>query len=87
MTLTERIKILESKIENLEKKIYSHNKLNPSCIIEEAQKNLKDISDNKKISATINSFTTLVKDLEQTWISNKKEKKEKKKKSQKIKVE
>lgn len=84
MTLTERIKILESKIENLEKKIYSHNKLNPSCIIEEAQKNLKDISDNKKISATINSFTTLVKDLEQTWISNKKEKK---KKSQKIKVE
>ena len=87
MTLTERIKILESKIENLEKKIDSHNKLNPSCIIEEAQKNLKDISDNKKISATINSFTTLVKDLEQTWISNKKEKKEKKKKSQNIKVE
>ena len=34
MTLTERIKILESKIESLEKKIDSHNKLNTSCIIE-----------------------------------------------------
>ncbi|MBI21290.1 MAG: hypothetical protein CL780_03470 [Chloroflexi bacterium] len=87
MTLTERIKILESKIEDLEKKIASYNKFNPSYIIEETQKNLKDISDNKKISATINSFNTLVKDLEQTWISNKKEKKSKKKKNQKIKVE
>ena len=87
LTSKEETDILSKRIENLEKKIDSHNKLNPSCIIEEAQKNLKDISDNKKISATINSFTTLVKDLEQTWISNKKEKKEKKKKSQNIKVE
>ena len=90
MKISESLKILEKKIEKIEKKIQDNESMELSNLINHSKKKFKKYTKKDKLSKTRGAIISFFNDLEKIWSDENgqsTEKKEKKPRSKKIKIE
>ena len=88
MKISESLRILEKKIEKIEKKIQDNESMELSNLINHSKKKFKKYTKKDNLSKTKGAILSFLNDLEKIWSDeNTDEKKEKKPRTKKIKVE
>ena len=88
MKISESLKILEKKMEKIEKKIQDNESMELSSLINHSKNKFKKYTKKDKLSKTRGAIITFFNDLEKIWSEESTdEKKEKKPRSKKVKIE